>query len=268
MASVPVPDRFASARYKVRRARKHLRDFEREVGLFLTKNVYTVVFDEKSKPGSCVAKIASINTAGLDQLALTAGDVIHNLRSALDHFMFEVSGGATLTAQEWKKIYFPIYGKDDQPSIKDIHELVTRKTKGISARLFTALCALEAYKGGAGHDIWALNELDNADKHRLVLDIHLAGRRIIVTSKARRKTAPPEQRNGFIVVGNHDSPLQVGDVIMTVPIGTYDKRYKPRLPLQVRLSEPEILPGADIKTALAHLTDEVERLLERLIPLV
>lgn len=91
------------------------------------------------------------------------GDAIGNLRSTLDYIAVAILA--------------PILGKSDNigfPFANDANGFKGQATKGIFANCPEPIKNflidnVQAYKGGKGHTIWAVNQLRNIDKHRLLI---------------------------------------------------------------------------------------------------
>jgi hypothetical protein len=73
-------DRIILIRVKIERAKKHLRNLETELAEFGKKEFYAVVTD----PNSQLRQLGKYRILPFDALP-AAGDIVHNLRSALDH---------------------------------------------------------------------------------------------------------------------------------------------------------------------------------------
>lgn len=103
--------------------------------------------------------------------SLRVGDVVHNLRSALDHLAWQLvilDGGTP-----YKKTQFPIRKsplKDGQPSPTQLQPAISNQA------ILDALEAVQPYRrpgtesADYRHDaLWRLHRLDIIDKHRLLL---------------------------------------------------------------------------------------------------
>lgn len=102
-----------------------------------------------------------LTSAPPDSLALILGDVVHNLRSALDHVAFALVKRARV--EPHSQLVFPI-----RSSRKKVIEQID---SGQLRLLGTDMCQLiiddiEPYEGGNGADLYTLHKLDNLDKHR------------------------------------------------------------------------------------------------------
>jgi hypothetical protein len=115
-----------------------------------------------------------LNIYGPDIPAI-AGDVIHNLRCALDHLAFNlVIVGATwgeTPPEKWEDIQFPIFH-----SFKSYEAGKGRRIQGARREAIEAIDRLKPYKGGC-EALWLLRRLDNTDKHSFILPI---GKDVIV----------------------------------------------------------------------------------------
>jgi hypothetical protein len=147
-------DRLILVRVKIERAKKHLRNLETELADFGKKEFYAVITD----PNSQSRHLGKHRIFTFDTLA-AAGDVVHNLRSALDHLASQlvwVGSGKEPT----RRIEFPI-AKDAATYEGD----KARKVEGMTPEAIKAIDALKPYKGG-NDALWRIHELDNIDKHR------------------------------------------------------------------------------------------------------
>lgn len=103
--------RLVLVRVKVERAKKHLKDFETQAEAF--RDAYTHVIGTKTDPKTLQAEryFTKLPISRFEVLA-TAGDVLQNLRSALDHLAFQlVEAGQCrgIGEHRGKRIAFPIF---------------------------------------------------------------------------------------------------------------------------------------------------------------
>jgi hypothetical protein len=169
-------DRIILVRVKVERARKHLRDLAAEI---LTLSHTTILTPD---PNTRVAphpisllhpnKFQRVPTLSFEVVAI-AGDVVHNLRSALDHLAQQlVRVGLTitppvvaLTDKELRQVEFPV-----SETVEKYQADKARKVKGMQPRAIEAIDRLKPYKGG-NDALWRIHELDNIDKHRSLFTV-------------------------------------------------------------------------------------------------
>ncbi len=105
-----MPDAFESSRRKIYRAKKHLADLKREIKSFAANNQqFYEPFTEPhaNKPEHVVTKIRLIVNIP-DQLCEMTGDIVNNLREALDHAMHGIAVAAG--CKDPKSAYFPFSG--------------------------------------------------------------------------------------------------------------------------------------------------------------
>lgn len=147
-------DRIILVRVRIERAKKHLTNLEREIGTFGSRKFYAVTTDPDTKQ----RELGEHRILDFDFLA-AAGDVVHNLRGALDHLACQlvwVGSGE----EPSRRVEFPI-AKDSTTYERD----KAQKVEGMCPRAIKAIDALKPYKGG-NDTLWRIHELDNIDKHR------------------------------------------------------------------------------------------------------
>jgi hypothetical protein len=149
----------ASYTLKVDRAKKHIA----EVNDFLKKRRpfrYTVETDYEAGKRSIGAKR---NEAVIREIALAMGDAIHNLRSALDHRVWELVS-PHCTESERKQIQFPFPKSPEDIKVR----FEARKIHRAPKEVWDALESLKPYSGG-NDDLVLIHELDVIDKHKLLV---------------------------------------------------------------------------------------------------
>jgi hypothetical protein len=113
-------------------------------------------FESDPGTGDVVFKLGKCSPIPED-FPLIIGDVLQNLRTALDHLVWQLilsNGGTRIVASA-----FPIsknigQHKADSPG----------KTKGMAPEAIQMIDALKPY-GGGNEDLFGLHLLNNADKH-------------------------------------------------------------------------------------------------------
>lgn len=152
--------RLVLLRIKIERAKQHFRDLERVVIASRDKHLHVLLPNEEPQPGATLTRLPVYPF----EILSIAGDVVHGLRSSLDHLAYQlaiVGSGETPT----RRVEFPI-AKD-----RDTYEAEkARKVEGIRPEAVEAIDRLSPYKGG-NDVLWRIHELDNIDKHRFVFVI-------------------------------------------------------------------------------------------------
>tara|TARA_R110002110_G_C13459853_1_gene718110 strand:- start:856 stop:2028 length:1173 start_codon:yes stop_codon:yes gene_type:complete len=153
---------FDSASAKIRRAKKHIADYDEAESAFWGRNPYIVVkeFDaEKAKYN----RVVRIREHIPNDFALIIGDAVHNLRAALDLLatdLVRANGGST------KSVYFPFSNNGE-----DFDAMLERRNMGRAAPdVVDMLRALKPYHGG-DELLRGLHDLDIADKHLLLIPV-------------------------------------------------------------------------------------------------
>jgi len=150
-------------RAKVTRAKQHVQDFQLGLQAFYATNPYEVGIKEDPKSGKRIYYVTKADSVP-DELTTIAADILQNLRTPLDQMAYQLvldaRGG---TPPDWK-VYYPISGSaTDYPATRG------GQIKGVRQEIIDAIDATEPYKGGKGHALWQLNELNKIDKHQLMV---------------------------------------------------------------------------------------------------
>lgn len=157
-----MPDPFESSRRKIARSIEHFNELERKVGEFTRVNPYRrVVEPHPSKSGYVVHKI--ILTATLpSSLADITGDIVQNLRNALDNAAYAVSVASGRTDPKFTA--FPFAG-----SVSQMPQAL-RRSKDLPPQIQSMFVGFQPYLGGDDL-LWALNEMCVSDKHKMLIPI-------------------------------------------------------------------------------------------------
>ncbi|MGA8099233.1 MAG: hypothetical protein WB810_11295 [Candidatus Cybelea sp.] len=169
MAKVKAPSRkLKGTRLKIDRANKHIADFKEVVTQFLwfTPNLYgPQPKTRKNRNPKHLKDVFRLKVALPNELFTTAGDAIHNLRSALDHVAFAIAIKAGVkSARALRDIDFPI--RRNRKTFNDSLNKAAVKQCGAKALAFYR--CLKPYNRG-NKRLWALQDLDVVDKHRKLL---------------------------------------------------------------------------------------------------
>ena len=142
---------------KTRRALTHIRELEK-----CLQDVRDNYSNEVTLGNDGMLRIAEVGKFRPNEIpAVIVGDTVHNLRCALDYIM---SDTMTKFGHDPRQFYFPI--STDQASLlnhksfKKIRDLIP----DLAQFLVDEIKPYKTEKFG----YWAINEMDNADKHRLL----------------------------------------------------------------------------------------------------
>jgi hypothetical protein len=185
---------------KIDQAKKHLDTLEKEVRSFLSRNPFAVVSEEEPRTGDLVDKVR-INESVPIHWSAIVGDIINNLRSALDHLAYElVQANDQPTTRDTA---FPI--SDNEAKFK---ANFPQALDGASMTAISTIQSLKPYKGG-NDDLWRLHQLDIIDKHRAIVTIGVAYEHLIMN----------------VEFGNHIIPMKVPLYSIIHALEPTDRRY-------------------------------------------
>lgn len=162
--SLSADGRLVLVRIKIERAKKHLGNLEtdlvefgdRHFGVFAAKG-------DPNVPGGLTSEFEMPRAYPIDMLS-GAGDVIQNLRTALDHLANQLVWVGT-GQEPSRKIAFPIAESFDTYEADKV-----RKIKGVRSDAAKFIDDLKPYKGG-NDALWRIHELNNIDKHRMLFTV-------------------------------------------------------------------------------------------------
>ena len=175
--------RFAGPFAKVRRARRQQDALQRSIDLFFRKSnhfrIATGRVDPVTSRAPLVAYEVGKHRAIPEVWSVIFGEVLHDLRSALDQAVCELAIEAHpgTSAEDWGRTNFPIFPKSSRAKTKrgpsgriafscttaDIDPLTTAAKKVIERS--------QSYTEKRGYrrsPLWWLHELNNRDKHRAI----------------------------------------------------------------------------------------------------
>jgi hypothetical protein len=178
-----------SAADKLFRAREHIRNLRRRMDRFIESRPYEVRLNPDSYPDTygrqrgAAIEVFVVKPIPAVRWGTVIGDVIHNLRSALDHIAWGLTDVARGPAPDpipdgspWHRVAFPIFIDKSKYFAKDRKGRPERTSGhgmlwGVDPKLLPRFDALQPFNTGQGGDprlepLSALNELWNRDKHR------------------------------------------------------------------------------------------------------
>jgi hypothetical protein len=162
-------DRLVLIRVKIERAKKHLPELESESAHVRGQNMHVVGPHYDPNTGKSSLGLAPLPILPFNFIA-TAGDIIQNLRTSLDHLAWHLAQiglaqkGAANAEPHWD-VSFPI-----AKTVEIYESMKRRKVQGMLPEAVKAIDSLKPYKGG-NDPLWRLHELNNIDKHRTLVTI-------------------------------------------------------------------------------------------------
>lgn len=263
-----VDERLRHVTLKVKRAKEHISDLDRELRAFLDSNPYRVGAKRDPQSRKPVYYVASV-TDTPECLPLVAGDAIQNLMGALDHLAYQIvcsDTGDKPPNPNW--IYFPI--ADDSAK----YEAKKRgKIEGARQETFDAIDALKPYKGG-NDPLWMLYRLNNIEKHRTLITVGSQAAGVHLGQLMARTVTghfPPEAVEAFrsmdllLMPADKGFPLKAG---FELYIGAVDEELDPKQQFRftVAINELGVCEGKPLLETLHQLTTLVEGIVSALTP--
>jgi hypothetical protein len=263
-----VEERLRHVVLKIKRAKEHSAELQRQLRSFLESKPYKVGYKHDPVSRKLIYYVTSVD-ATPDCLPLIAGDIIQNLMSALDHLAYQIVCRDTNDNPpnpNW--IYFPI--ADD---LQKYEAKKTGKMQGASAATFAAIDVLKPYRGG-NDPLWRLYRLNNIEKHRLLLTVgsQAAGINLgQLMAGHLGNTFPPaavdafEAMNIYLNPADKGFPLQPG---FELYVGAPDEQPNPKQQFRfdVVVNEPGISEGKPLLALTSELTALVEGIVTALTP--
>jgi hypothetical protein len=253
-------ERLAIVQSKVERAKKHIEHLNTEIGAFFASNPYEVGTKRDPQTRKLIYYVSRANPVPIAISAIT-GDVIQNLRTALDylHQQLLMVGTNSAVPSKGKDATFYIDGDPNQP--KHYETSLPAKVQGLRQDAIDALLALEPYKGGKGHDLWVLNTLNNIDKHRLLVTVGSAYQSVNLgahVSAMMRKTFGDHIPilDAFFRPADTKCPLKAGDELF-IDAPDAEPQQHLNFRFNISLNEPEIGEPKPLLETIQHLADLV-----------
>jgi hypothetical protein len=162
----------SGCRAKTERAKQHLRDLYGAYQGFIQLNPYGIVLDHDPDTGERVWRARVSHNPPL-AWAPTIGDIVHNLRAALDYLAWElvIAGGGTPD----KHTQFPVrYTPEKTPG--EHKTAIEGQVEGAGADAVTLIDRIQPYRSSEPerHPLYVLHTLDIRDKHQLLLVVGAA----------------------------------------------------------------------------------------------
>ena len=267
---------------KIERAKEHILNLYTEMRAFLDAKPYVIGTKSNPETRQLIYYLTSVRDAPI-RLSVLTGDVLQNLRTALDHLAYnlvavngfvDVASGTPLTPHDLRQINFPIINVTDPQKYESGR---AGKVKGMRPDAIKAIDLLKPYKCG-NELLWRLSELNNRDKHRLLVMVGSEYRSVNITPHAIRlmnATNPfPDlalQNDSFPPIflrpADRLFPLKAGDeLFVDVPDAEVDKNVQ--FTFDVAISEPQIIQGEPLIPTLNNFTNIVENIVLDFKPLL
>lgn len=151
-----------SANLKIHRASEHVLALE---ALFQKKRPFIYTLETNTKSGQR-ATFAKRNEAVIQSAALICGDIVHNLRSALDHAYWDIVSPVVTTENERRLLQFP-FVETEARLVKTVKK---RFADRVTPAFSQALLNLRPHGEPGGNELlYLIHKLDIIDKHKLLI---------------------------------------------------------------------------------------------------
>jgi hypothetical protein len=149
---------------KIHRANEHILGLKKA---FRKRQPFSYVLETNVETGER-STLVERHEPTIGYIAVIVGDIIHNLRSALDHAYWDRVGQFATTDTERKSVYFP-FTEDSAILRKTVAKgLATR----VSSAFVDAILSLEPHgESGGNWLLYAIHKMSNIDKHRLLIPL-------------------------------------------------------------------------------------------------
>lgn len=250
---------------KIERAKQHKEELQKEIKLFFDSQPYKIGTKSEPRSKRLIYYLVKADVVP-EKIALITGDVIQNLRSSLDYLAYMLFTIGPGNGTQGHHIYFPIAADFDQyESDKN------RKTEGIGQQAKDLIDKVKPYKGG-NDSLWKIHELNNIDKHRLLVTVGSSFGSVDVGAHMQasmRKTFPDLDIPAiplFLKPADILFPLKAGDELF---IDGPDAKPIPNMQFKfnIVLNESGVVEGEPLIEALQSMIDAVDSLVPMFAPL-
>ncbi len=248
---------------KLQWAEKRLRELDTLLHAF-SSHAQPIVIERDGKTGELLYRLAS-NPLIDPAIPLLAGDVIQSLRTSLDYLAcaLVVANGN----KPHRGTYFPI--SENAPGSKGYDDSFAGKVRGISEDAIRIIKRVNPYKGG-NHFLWAIHELNNREKHRLLFTVGAYVSNFGITQHIDATNPPIEILERMARAYASDStwteirkatyPLKAGDVLL-VDSPHAKPNENAKFFIQIALNETGVFEGEPLFPVIFHAYNMVARVI-------
>lgn len=155
-----------SAKLKVVWAEKHMRDLNELLEPLRDSTSYEVIPKYYPQTSQLVLMAGNRVPEIVNEIRLLTGDVLHNLRCALDHIIFSIAAtelGSDHVRQNIIRWQFPISRSTHPPTLNNEIRAFSEVAKDL-------ILGTDARRGG-NESLWLLHELNIRDKHHMFVTV-------------------------------------------------------------------------------------------------
>lgn len=265
---MPIPVQLIQA--KIKRANKHILDLSTASHAFWNSAQNPIQFSDDFVTGMHTYYWDGSEDFLFD-VSLTAGDAVHNLRSALDQLAYQLVRASGNSPDH--KTGFPIAGDAN----KYRFDPFPGNVKGMSDEAIKAIDAVKPYKGG-NDDLWRLHRLNIIDKHRLLLNICPTNTFYSVAPSDLRgeirrwedmypgAPIPRAHSCNFWIGQINPLPLKKGDTLLTLRHSELED--EPAFRFDLAFNEPEVGDAKPVVETLQRFAELVSKIVSDFSPML
>lgn len=261
-----IHDRVSRIRSKLEWAERHLLALHAEIKAAFPREAFEIERERDPMTNRVIHRVTKIPKIP-PAIPAMSGDVLQNLRSALDHLAYQLFRHHSGEKASARHICFPIF--DDESNYLSQRG---KKLEGIHPHSIAAIDQVKPYKGG-NDVLWRLHKLNNIDKHRTLITAGTAlhsifiGERLISLFKEQeisplKPNAPADQINFQVRPTNKKFPVKVGDILFNGIVSEKDGD-KLGYSFQLSFGEPGVIEGEPLYETLIRMLREVRMLIFR-----
>ncbi|MGS0497137.1 hypothetical protein ACU8V4_08005 [Pseudoalteromonas mariniglutinosa] len=240
-----------SSSLKISRAENHLSDL---TSLLRKKKPFSYCLETNFKTGER-ATYAKKNEQVCSEAAILIGDVVHNLRCALDHVYWDCTNQFAKSDGERNKIQFPVC--NDEKGFRE--SVLTGLPKRVSTGFSDALEGLKPYRNGGNVKLCAVHDLDVLDKHKLLIPVG----DYTSLSAERMKALVPDFP---IASGTFGFGCNKKDIVWNIKPMTWTQRRKAKIPpSNIKEQELNVKVNVVLRSEVYDFNEPVDVLLAGLV---
>jgi hypothetical protein len=247
---------------KIEWADKHLCDFRQSVSEFKATHPYRFRVERDPQTREPVYYAETVDEVPAI-INLLAGEVLQNLRSALDYLAYALVWRNDRTKLS-RQTAFPIH---DSPTKYESGYI--GQVNGMHQFAIDKISAIKPYKGG-DDVLWRLHRLNNVDKHRLLFTTNGNIRAMDMGRPMPRPNIADDEGfvnfmgGNWVGVPNCPFPLKKGDVIFRdVPDAELNQNVK--FFGEIALNEPQVSVAEPMILVLSRSLRRVRQVVEKFV---
>jgi len=235
---------FDSPRLTLERAKRHIRDLKEVIQTFTDEGPYSYVVDSETQAPNKVHKVKFHKPPPADAACILF-DAVNNVRATLD----QIGYSAAIASGKIKPhgIKFP-FGDAAKNASK-------RNGTDLPPQIMDLFRSVEAYEGGSGQLLWAVNKLCNTKKHSKLVPTSVTAASATFTARV-----PDGTLAGTGLGGPNWMPNELELILMVLP-PEIDPHITGHLSFTVSVDEVDLIRDKPIVGVLEGAADTVNGLL-------